>query len=335
MGTVYRKAYTMPLPDGAEITEREGRCVACWRLRNGQLRSAEVVDCRDGKARVRGQSRLYMARYRDGSGQVVEVATGCKDEVAARAVLTRLERRAELVRAGVITATESDAAEHAGQPLSRHLDAYERHLRAKGGEPRRISMLRRRLERLARECRFSRLNQISAGRVERWLVEQADAGMSASTRNSYREALVCFGNWARRTSRLTINPFSDLPRADQNADRRHQRRALTAAELMRLLKVARLRPLAEFGRDVSRRAEGRRSPRSRATWNRERLNFDDLDAATQRAREALKENPEFIARLERTGHERALIYRTLVLTGLRKNELASLTLVVQHLVICG
>ena len=39
----------------------------------------------------------------------------------------------------------------------------------------------------------------------------------------------------------------------------------------------------------------------------------------------LKDNPDLIARLERTGHQRALIYKTLVLTGLRKGELASLT----------
>src|SRR5207253_6794861 len=35
--------------------------------------------------------------------------------------------------------------------------------------------------------------------------------------------------------------------------------------------------------------------------------------------------PETVARLQRVGRERALIYKTLVLTGLRKNELATLT----------
>ena len=251
MGMLYRKPYTMPIPPGAEITERNGQRVARWWLRNGQLRSGEVVDCKDGRLRVRGQSRFYMVRYRHGNGEMVEVATGCRDEVAARAVLTQLERRAELIRAGVITEAEGDAADHAGAPLSRHLDAYERHLRAKGGDPRRISMLRSRLERLARDCRFSRLNKMSAGPIERWLVEQADAGMAASTRNSYREAAVCFGNWCRRTHRLTHNPFADVPRANQNVDRKHQRRALTEAELTRLLRVARLRPLAEFGREIA------------------------------------------------------------------------------------
>jgi integrase len=324
---ILRKSYTMPIPPGAEITERDGQRIARWRLRNGQVRSAEVVDCQDGKVRVRGQSRLYMARYRDGSGQVVEVATNCKDEVAARAVLAQLERRAELVRAGVMTAAEDDAADHVGLPLSKHLDAYERHLRAKGGDERRIAMLRSRIERVASDCRFTRLNKMSAGPVERWLVEQAVIGMAAATRNGYRESLVCLGNWCRRTRRLTQNPFTDLPRADQNADRRHHRRALTEPELMRLLRVARLRPLAEYGREITpTESASKRSPRSRATWKRETLTFENLDAAVARGRVALKDNPELIAQLERTGHERALIYKTLVLTGLRRGELASLTI---------
>ncbi len=273
MGMVYRKQYTMPIPPGAEITGRDGQRVARWRLRNGQLRSAEVLDGKDGKLRVRGQSRLYMARYRDGSGEVVEIATGCRDEVAARAVLTQLERRAELVRAGVLTAAEGDAADHAGAPLSRHLDAYERHLHAKGGDPRRISMLRRRLERLARDCRFPRLNKMSAGPIERWLVEQAELGMSASTRNSYREYVVCFGNWCRRTHRLTHNPFADGPRADANVDRRHQRRALTEAELMRLLKVARLRPAGRI-RPQDHPGEGRPQAIAAKPGNVEARSFD-------------------------------------------------------------
>lgn len=327
VGMVFRKNYTMPVPPGAEIVEHNGQCIARWRLRNGRSRTAEVVQCQDGNRRVRGQSKYFMVRYRDGNGIVVEQPTRCKDEVAARAVLAQLERRAELVRAGVLSQAEGDAADHAGVPLKRHLDAYERHLRAKDSAPRRIAMLRRRLERLANDCGFTKLNKMTAGPVEQWLVTHAETanGMSAATRNNYRESLVGFGNWCRRTGRLTHNPFIDLPRADQKSDRRHHRRALTEAELLRLLRVARLRPLAEYGRPVERVADAKpRSKKSRATWKRAALTYNDLDAAVERAREALRENPSLIARLEREGRERALIIRTLALTGLRRGELASL-----------
>jgi len=326
MGMIRQKEYTMPIPAGAEIIEKDGLRIARWRLRNGRARSAEVVDCQDGKRRVRGKSKFYIARYRDGADNMVEVPTGCKDEVAARSVLTQLERRAELIRAGVMTATEGDAADHAVTPLSKHLDAYERHLKAKGSDPRRIAMLRKRIERLMKECRFTKLSKLSAGPVEQWLVRQTESGMSASTRNNYRESAVCFANWCRRTHRMMTNPFADLPRADQKTDRRHHRRALTEAELMRLLKVARHRPLAEYGREiVSSAPDSARKPKSRATWKRQPLTIDTIDAAVERAQESLKDNAGLIAELEHTGEERALVYKTLVLTGLRKGELASLT----------
>ena len=48
-------------------------------------------------------------------------------------------------------------------------------------------------------------------------------------------------------------------------------------------------------------------------------------AAVERARKRLAKNPDYVAKLERLGRERALIFKTLLLTGLRKGELASLT----------
>jgi len=327
MSTVYRKAYTMPVPAGAQIVERDGVRVARWRLRNGKIRSAEVVDHRNGDIRVRGRSAYFTAKYRDSSGQIVEVSTNCRDETAARHLLGQFERQVELVKAGVLSDSESQAAGHAFAPLDQHFAAYQKHLEAKGSAPRRIQMVRARLERLARECGFSRLNRMSAAGLEDWLVRQKDVGMSAATRNGYREVAITFGNWCRRTHRLTHNPFVDVPRADQNADRRHQRRALTEAELLRLLEVARWRPLAEYGREITAKEDDPKRPRRcRATWKREPLAFENIDAAVVRARRALRDNPALIAELERTGQERALVYRTLVLTGLRKGELASITI---------
>lgn len=69
----------------------------------------------------------------------------------------------------------------------------------------------------------------------------------------------------------------------------------------------------------------RENKRSRRTWKRAPLTLDTLGKAEVHARDALAKRPEFVAELERRGRERALIYKTLVLTGLRKGELASLT----------
>ena len=104
---------------------------------------------------------------------------------------------------------------------------------------------------------------------------------------------------------------------------------MTEAELVTLLNVARMRPLAEFGREAvpvdedETEANGEQTKRS--NWIKAALTLNGLQPAVERARERLKDNPEFVEKLERLGRERALIYKTLVLTGLRKNELASLT----------
>jgi integrase len=73
---------------------------------------------------------------------------------------------------------------------------------------------------------------------------------------------------------------------------------MTEAELVRLLDVARRRPLLE----ALTVRKGKRKGEHYANVR-----------------------PEVRERLEALGQERALIYKTLVLTGLRKNELASLT----------
>ena len=50
-----------------------------------------------------------------------------------------------------------------------------------------------------------------------------------------------------------------------------------------------------------------------------------LEVAARRGREALRGRSDYLARLDRLGGERSLIYKMMVLTGLRKGELASLT----------
>ena len=102
---------------------------------------------------------------------------------------------------------------------------------------------------------------------------------------------------------------------------------MTETEVVPLLDVARLRPLAELGREAVPvdEAEANRAQTKRSNWTKAVLTLDGLQAAVERARRRLAKNPELVAELERLGRERALIYKTLVLTGLRKGELASLT----------
>ena len=168
MGTVYRKTYTKPLPANADVVERGGQQLARWRPARGRVRTAPITAGQDGSPRVVVRARTYTAKYRDGSGIVREAATGCRDETAARAVLADLEKRAELVKAKVMTAEQDAVADHQDALLSEHFAAYIAHLRARGNSPRRIGMVRRRLERVAVDLEMTRLGDLRASKLEAW-----------------------------------------------------------------------------------------------------------------------------------------------------------------------
>ena len=98
---------------------------------------------------------------------------------------------------------------------------------------------------------------------------------------------------------------------------------MTADEIDRLLTVARLRPVAQFGRPTLRIIDDARPAKSRSTWKRAELTFATIVDAAERGRARMR--PEAAEEFSRLGRERALIYRVLVTTGLRRGELAALT----------
>ena len=306
MGTVFKKQTTRPLPAGAEIFVRKGERCARWKDRKGKTRTSPVTTGKDGAARIATESPYFVAKYRDGAGSVQTVSTGCRDETAARQVLADLERRAELIRSGVMTGAEAAIGDHQGTPIGDHLTAYLTSLEAKGACEEHRSERQRQLRRLAADCSFGSLSDLCREAIESWLNAQARAGMGARTRNSYLASLLAFCNWCIETNRLTSNPFVAVPKANEKADPRRQRRAMVEPELVKLLAVARERPLLEA-------LTVRKGPRKGERYADVR--------------------PEVRERLDLLGREWALIYKTLVLTGLRKGELASLT--VAHLRLDG
>ena len=296
MGTVYKETFTKPLPAGAKIIVRKGKRLAEWKDAKGKTRTAPLTAAGD---RIAVEAGTYSAKYRDGSGIVRKISTGCRDEAAARSVLTELERRAELVKAKVLTVAEDAVADHQGTPLGDHFALYLTHLEAEGTSPDHRENVNRCLRRIAVECRLTMLADLNRDVFEGWLVVKTREGMGARTRNLHRASAVALCNWCVATRRLTRNPLAQVKKADEEADPRRKRRALTENELIRLLDVARRRPLL----DAMTIRRGKRKGEAVAR----------LQEQTRRALEAL-------------GWERALMYKTLVLTGLRKGELASLTI---------
>ena len=120
---------------------------ARWKS-GGKTRTAPLTTGNGGEDRIVIESAKYVAKYRDGAGVVRVEPTGCRDEQAARRVLANLERRAELVRAGVMTTGEDAVARHQGAAIAEHLEAYVCALEAAGACPEHRKERRRQLSRL-------------------------------------------------------------------------------------------------------------------------------------------------------------------------------------------
>ena len=91
--------------------------------------------------------------------------------------------------------------------------------------------------------------------------------------------------------------------------------------------MARWRPLAERGRETVSVESS--NGRKRSNWTYAELTLDGIDAACELARERLR--PDTVDDLLHEGRQRALIYATLVSTGLRRGELASVRMRDIHL----
>lgn len=176
MGTVYRKTVTKALPAGAEFFTKAGERLARWKDAKGKTRTATITIGRDGQERIEITARTFMAKYRDGQGIVREVATGCRDEQAARAVLNALLKRAENVRSGVVTAADDGVIDCQATPIVEHIADYVTHQETKGAS-RRIIDVKRQLRRVVEDCKFSRLSDMTATALERWLHVRIADGM--------------------------------------------------------------------------------------------------------------------------------------------------------------
>jgi len=308
MATIYRKKYPIPMPPGAEIITRRGQKLARWQSGKGQVRTAEVLD--DGH--VQFVSDCWYVRYRDANGVMRRESTGCRDKQAAEKFLADILAGVDKVKAGVMSAEEMAAGDRLEEPIGRHVEDYLAQLtvktvRGRRVSPKHVAHVREHLDRVVRECRFNRLKDISRQALQRWMnklasqprdAEDSDSEpLAARTINMHRAAIVAFCGWCVSEGRLPAHPLAGLPKAEESEPAR-KRRPLTEEEITRLLRTAQERPLREAV--TIRTGKNKGKPLARV-------------------------GDEQRWRLERAGRERALAYKFMTLTGLRRNEMATLT----------
>jgi len=184
----------------------------------------------------------WRLRWWDHTGRRRERSSATTDKATALRVLSAQLADEALRKHGIIDGRADTFAEHGRRLLADVVTEYLTHCRNSGQAPKHIDEKTRHLHRLVSAMgNAPRLADLDADALEKHLWAMREAGRSARTVNFARQIAVAFASWAERTGRLERNPLKHVPRLDENADRRKVRRALTDAELARLLAVARER----------------------------------------------------------------------------------------------
>lgn len=195
-----------------------------------------------GARRVCEKSRKWYGEYKDEHERTQRVALST-DKSAAQTLLNDILRNVERRRSGIFNPYE----EHGKLPLSQHISDYREFLNAKDNTTKHVEQTIGRIKRLCEGCNFFRLEDIDGTRVACWLSDKrmTSRRFSAQTSNFYLDALKYFCDWLVRHDRMPKNPVGTINRIRVDADRRHDRRALSDEEFARLIRAAELGPSIE------------------------------------------------------------------------------------------
>ncbi len=128
---------------------------------------------------------------------------------------------------GIITGQRAAA----GRTLTEHIDGWEKHLKAKQSSDRHIAETVARVKKIFVECNFTYWSHIDAEKVQNWLADSRENGMSNRTSNSYLSSGKAFCAWMNKAGYSTQHPLSRLSKLNEAVDIRVDRRALPIEEI--------------------------------------------------------------------------------------------------------
>ena len=281
MGSIYKRVRRRPIPSDAEIVTQRGQAMVLWGGKNNRKRKSMLTD--DGRHMlVEGQT--YHMKYTDENGLEQIENTRMRDQQTAKQVLFTREKRVAEIKAGIIDPVGERLRKAAKMPLSQHVDDFKKFMQDKGGDSKHVDQSINYINRLIEYSEVTHYNHLTAegvlGALRHLLTEpvkerHGHKNRSPRTANAHLVAIKSFCRWMTRTKRVQNNPVETLEKFPETTDQRHERRAMTREEFMKLIEAADSSP---------RKVEG-------------------IDGPT-----------------------RATIYLLAAMTGLRRKELASLTL---------
>ena len=183
-------------------------------------------------------ARVWTVQYSDAQGRRREQSSRTTDHRVAERIANKLDADVALERAGVVDPRQARFAEENRRPLAQHLEVYLQQMKDAGRAAHTLGDKGYVLPRIIKDLGATRLTDLTADAVGRFLGRQREGGKAPRTVNHYREIVRAFANWCVKSGRLAVHPLVNLPKLDETRDRTRVRRALTEDELRRLMEEA-------------------------------------------------------------------------------------------------
>ena len=248
------------------------------------------------KKRADNKKAKWTVRWKDAESRQWRASTGYTDKQASLALGERLEQEAAHRVEGLTNPTD----EHRRRPVLEHLDDFMTGLGTGERNDRYVLQVKSRILRIIEGTEVQLLQDMDPVRIVKFLSSLRVKGRSLSgvTRNEYIVSIKCFTSWAVRSRRMDYDPLATLKRIGRKAIKpKHPRRALTMAEIGRLLEAATRRPLLEV---------------------------QTVRTGKNKGKPVAKVSKEVRDKMIRLGQERRVAYLLAYWTGLRRSEIAKL-----------
>ncbi len=184
----------------------------------------------DNGKKVVKQSQKYYTRLTDADG-IKRTIPLFRDKTASQQRAAQLQKEIELAKAGVIDRYKK----HRKRPSTEHLKDFKQYLLDKGDTQDYARLTHNRVKAILTDCKFTFIGDVQPSRVQRYIAERKQKGLSIKSCNYYLTAAKTFFNWMVADRRIGENPLIHLKGQNAKKDIRRQRRALTPDETNVLL----------------------------------------------------------------------------------------------------
>ncbi len=246
--------------------------------------------------RADSKKTKWIVRWKDAESGQWRASADYTDKQASLALGERLEQESARRAEGLIDPTE----EHRRRPICEHLDDFMIGLETGGRNSRYTSQVRSRILRMIQGTDARLLQNLDPVCILKFLsgLRVMERPLSGITRNEYIVSIKSFTNWAVLSRRIDHDPLATLKRVGRKAIKpKHPRRALTMAEIGRLLEATARRPMLEV---------------------------QTVRTGKNKGKPVAKVSKEARGRMVRLGQERRVSYLLAYWTGLRRSEIGKL-----------